>query len=86
MPSTPIEIRKTSIEDALDLTVIEGDLRAGKILFLETKRFFAKYEEDILLLKKSIDSLQNLCLQAGGGVARIGEDILVLNPHPNISF
>jgi SepF-like predicted cell division protein (DUF552 family) len=79
-----IEIKKTFIENVEDLARIEADIQAGRILFVETNRFFAKFDENILVLKQTFEKLHRICAACGGSMGRIGDDILVLSPNSHI--
>ena len=67
-----------------DLTQIEKDLKAGKILFLQTTRFFSQFQEDVLTLKSTMEELKKIVATRRGTIGRIGSDILVLTPHQNV--
>jgi SepF-like predicted cell division protein (DUF552 family) len=76
-----MDIERFQLNDQTDLPQIESNLRLGKILFIETNRFFAKYKDDIPTLRQTIERLHAVSNQVGGSIGRVGDDVLVLTPN-----
>ena len=81
-----IYISQRQLTDQKDLSQIENDLRANKILFLKTSQFFEQYQDEVIKLKQMIDQLKKICLNFGGSIGRIGPDLLVLTPNEKIKL
>jgi SepF-like predicted cell division protein (DUF552 family) len=81
-----IEIKRLQLEDTKDITTIETDLKAGKILFIDTARFFTKYQQDITICRQIIEKMQTMTRRVGGSLGRIGENTLILSPYSHIGF
>lgn len=81
-----IEIKRSQLDDTKDITTIETDLKAGKILFIDTARFFAKYQQDIPTCRQIVEKMQTITHRIGGSLGRIGETTLVLSPYSHIGF
>jgi len=81
-----IYISQRQLTDQKDLSQIENDLRANKILFLKTSQFFEQYQDEVIKLKQMIDQLKKICLNFGGSIGRIGPDLLVLTPNDKIKL
>ncbi len=81
-----VKIAKHQLTDQSELDVLEEKLKMGRILFVKTKEFFARHEDNIVLLKDSFNRLRETCEKLGGSMARVDEDILVLSPFKNVQF
>ena len=81
-----IYISQRQLTDQKDLSQIETDLRANKILFLKTGQFFEQYQDEVIKLKQMIDQLKKICVNIGGSIGRIGPDLLVLTPNEKIKL
>ena len=86
-PSSPaIYISQYSLTSSEDLPRIEKDLKAGKILFLQTSGFFTQFEDNVLMLKSTIEELKKIVSTKRGTIGRIGADVLVLTPHNHVKL
>jgi len=74
-------IIKEKLDTSSSLDKYESLLSAGHILFVDTATYFDHFQDDIHMLKKTIDELKRLVLRKGGNIARIGDSILVLTPN-----
>lgn len=81
-----IYISRHALEDQKDLSKIKSALEKGKILFLDTKPIFNKYQNNVMILKQTIDELRQIVLRKGGNIGRIGETILVLSPQKKVKL
>ena len=81
-----IYISQRQLTDQKDISQIESDLRANKILFLKTSQYFEQYQDEVIKLKQMIDQLKKICLNIGGSIGRIGPDLLVLTPNEKIKL
>jgi SepF-like predicted cell division protein (DUF552 family) len=85
LSSPAIYISQYSLTSS-DLPRIEKDLKAGKILFLKTSGFFTQFEDNVLMLKSTIEELKKIVATKRGTIGRIGSDILVLTPHNHVKL
>ncbi len=86
LSSPAMYISQYSLTSSEDLPKIEKDLKAGKILFLQTSRFFTEFEDNVLMLKSTIEELKKIVSSKRGTIGRIGADILVLTPHNHVKL
>lgn len=86
LSSPAMYISQYSLTCSEDLAKIEKDLKAGKILFLQTSGFFKQFEDNVLMLKSTIEELKKIVSTKRGTIGRIGADILVLTPHNRIKL
>ncbi|WP_457557664.1 hypothetical protein [Candidatus Harpocratesius sp.] len=84
--SKPVYIRKLDLQDQRDLKQISDNLAKNRILFVQTKKFFEHHQNDLITLKNTMNQLKQICLHHGGSIGRVGDDILVLTPNPNIKL
>ncbi|MCF2141546.1 MAG: cell division protein SepF [Candidatus Lokiarchaeota archaeon] len=84
--SKPVYIRKLDLQDQRDLRQISENLAKNRILFVQTKKFFEQHQNDLITLKNTMNQLKQICLRNGGSIGRVGDDILVLTPNPNIKL
>ncbi|MHA1522335.1 MAG: hypothetical protein ACTSVZ_02540 [Promethearchaeota archaeon] len=82
--SNPVYIKKIELQDEHDFKKISKNLNQNRILFVQTKLYFESHRDDIITLRKTMNQLKQICLRNGGSMGRIGEDILVLTPNPQI--
>ena len=61
-------------------------LSQGQILFIQTGKYFAQYQDDVVKLKDTMDQLRNICVRRGGSIGRVGENILVITPNKHFKL
>ncbi len=85
-PENPIFIERFDLTEKSDIGHIQSNLAKGRILFVDTEKFFETYESNVVVLKKTLDKLKNACIRMGGSVGRIGKDLLVLTPGDQVKL
>ena len=76
-----MDIERFQLIDQNDISQIENHLKLGKILFIETSKFFAKFKNDIPTLQQTIQRIHSVSSQIGGSIGRVGPDVLVVTPN-----
>ncbi|MHA1675112.1 MAG: hypothetical protein ACTSYI_15960 [Promethearchaeota archaeon] len=79
-----VYIKKIELRDEKDFKRINQNLAQNRILFIQTKLYFENHQEDLVTLRNTMNQLKQICLRNGGSMGRVGEDILVLTPNPQI--
>ena len=79
-------ISQIKLQDKNDIQQIQVALEKGKVLFIDTKPLFGRYQQEVMVLKQTIEDLRQVVLRRGGSMGRIGESILVLSPSKNIKI
>ncbi len=77
-------IKKIELRDEKDFKRIDRNLAQNRILFIQTKLYFENHQEDLVTLRNTMNQLKQICLRNGGSMGRVGGDILVLTPNPQI--
>jgi len=84
MPPNVHIIHKQLSEE--NLSQIEGELDRGQIIFLDCGAYIEKFQDDIAKIKDTIDALKKVCFRRGGAFGRIGTELLILTPNPQIKL
>lgn len=85
--TTPhIQISQLELPLKQNLSEIEHFLSQGQVLFIQTGKYFAHYQDDVLKLKDTMDQLKKICIRRGGSMGRVGENILIITPHKNFKL
>ena len=82
----PIYIERFDLTAKSDLGQIQSNLADGRVLFIDTQKFFEAYEGNVVVLKKTMDKLKKACIRMGGSIGRVGSDILVLTPGDRVKL
>ena len=80
-------IKKIELRNELnekDFKRIDRNLAQNRILFIQTRLYFENHQEDLVTLRNTMNQLKQICLRNGGSMGRVGGDILVLTPNPQI--
>ena len=80
-PTSRMYILRRSLKEEADLSKIEASLRTGHIIFIETSKFFDLHQDDVVMLKRTMDQLKKISLRRGGSMGRIGKNLLILTPN-----
>jgi SepF-like predicted cell division protein (DUF552 family) len=83
-PPSPVYITKLDLRDERDLQQIARNLAQNRILFVQTKLYFEQHRDDLITLRNTMNQLKHICQKKGGSLGRIGDDILVMTPSPQI--
>lgn len=84
--SKNVNISQLELNIKGDLSEITSQLLHNKILFVQTQKFFEYHQDNVVLLKNTMDQLKKICIKQGGSIGRIGDDILVISPNPNVKL
>ena len=77
MQNQPIYLKAITLKDISDLESIKNDAKRHMILIV---RITPMAQKDIGSLRKAIDDLYNFVKSAGGDIARLGEERVVITP------
>lgn len=93
MQNQPIYLKAITLKDISDVDSIKDDAKKHMILIV---RITPMAQKDIETLRKAIDDLYNFVKSAGGDIARLGEERVVITPpacedmerstRPKVSF
>ena len=72
-----IYVKALSIQDLSDLNHIKGEFNQGNIIILKVTPLAKKNLDDV---KKAISYLTNCVKEAGGDIARLGEERVLITP------
>jgi SepF-like predicted cell division protein (DUF552 family) len=73
----PIYVKALSIQDLSDLNQIKGQFDQGNIIILKVTPLAKKNLDDV---KKAISYLTGCVTEAGGDIARLGEERILITP------
>jgi SepF-like predicted cell division protein (DUF552 family) len=82
MQKEPIYLKAITLRDISDLQGIKEDARRHIILIIRVTPLAQKDTDN---LRKAIDDLYNYVKTAGGDIARLGEERVVITP-PNVKI
>jgi len=82
MQKEPIYLKAITLRDISDLQGIKEDARKHIILIIRVTPLAQKDTDN---LRKAIDDLYNYVKTAGGDIARLGEERVVITP-PNVKI
>ena len=77
MQNQPIYLKAITLKDISDVDSIKDDAKRHMILIV---RITPMAQKDIETLRKAIDDLYNFVKSAGGDIARLGEERVVITP------
>jgi uncharacterized protein len=77
MQKEPIYLKAITLRDISDLNIIKEDARKKIILIIRVTPLAQKDSDN---LRKAIEDLYNYVKSAGGDIARLGEERVVITP------
>jgi SepF-like predicted cell division protein (DUF552 family) len=77
-----IYVKALSIQDLSDLNQIKGEFTQGNIIILKVTPLAKKNLDDV---KKAVSYLTSCVKEAGGDIARLGEERVLITP-PNVKI
>ena len=77
MQNQPIYLKAITLKDISDVDSIKDDAKKHMILIV---RITPMAQKDIETLRKAIDDLYNFVKSAGGDIARLGEERIIITP------
>jgi SepF-like predicted cell division protein (DUF552 family) len=77
-------VHKQLTED--NFSQIQAELDNGHVIFLDCGAYIEKFQDDIVKIKDTIDALKKVCFHRGGAFGRIGTELLILTPNPQIKL
>ena len=74
---TPVYLKAITPRDRSDITVVKEDIKKHMILII---RVTPLAQKDLEELRKVVDDLYSYTQSAGGDIARLGEERIVITP------
>ena len=74
---TPVYLKALTLRDLSDISVVKEDIKKHMILII---RVTPLAQKDLEELRKVVEDLYSYTQSAGGDIARLGEERIVINP------
>ena len=74
---TPVYLKAVTLRDLSDISVIKDDIKKHMILIV---RVTPLAQKDLEELRKVVEDLYSYTQSAGGDIARLGEERIVITP------
>jgi SepF-like predicted cell division protein (DUF552 family) len=74
---TPVYLKAISLRDQSDISVVKEDIKKHMILII---RVTPLAQKDLEELRKVVEDLYSYTQSAGGDIARLGEERIVITP------
>jgi SepF-like predicted cell division protein (DUF552 family) len=74
---TPVYLKAITLRDQSDITVVKEDIKKHMILII---RVTPLAQKDLEELRKVVEDLYSYTQSAGGDIARLGEERIVITP------
>lgn len=74
---TPVYLKALTLRDLSDISVVKEDLKKHMILII---RVTPLAQKDLEELRKVVEDLYSYTQSAGGDIARLGEERIVITP------
>ena len=74
---TPVYLKATTLRDKSDVAAVKEDIKKHMILII---RVTPLAQKDLEELRKVVEDLYSYTQSAGGDIARLGEERLVITP------
>ncbi|HYY40517.1 MAG TPA: cell division protein SepF [Nitrososphaera sp.] len=74
---TPLYLKAMTLRDKSDITVVKEDIKKNMILIV---RVTPLAQKDLEELRKVVEDLYSYTESAGGDIARLGEERIVITP------
>ncbi len=74
---TPVYLKAVTLRDQSDIAVVKEDIKKHMILII---RVTPLAQKDLEELRKAVEDLYSYTQSAGGDIARLGEERIVVTP------